>query len=60
MTLSEKSSGFLAKAVASLDFPDDSAGKEFSCSAGDTGDADLILTERFPGERNGNPLHILA
>ena len=39
MTLSEKSSGFLAKAVASLDFPDGSAGKEFSYSAGDTEDA---------------------
>ena len=60
MALSEKSSGFLAKAVVSLDVPDGSAGKEFACSAGDTGDADLIPTGRFLGERNGkrngNPL----
>ena len=37
-----------------LGFPDDSAGKEFSCNAGDLG---LIpVLGRFPGEGNGYPL----
>ena len=36
-----------------------SAGKESTCSAGDTGDSGLIPgSERSPGEGNGNPLHL--
>jgi len=34
-----------------MPFPDDSAGKESACSAGDTGDLGLI-----PGGGDGNPL----
>ena len=38
-------------------FPDSSAGKEFTCSAGGTGVASLILSSvRFPGGVNGDPL----
>ena len=38
-------------------FPDSSAGKEFTSSAGGTGVASLILSSvRFPGGVNGDPL----
>ena len=38
-------------------FPNGSAGKETTCNAGDTGDADSIPgLGRFPGGGNGNPL----
>ena len=37
-----------------LGFPDDSAGKEFSCNAGDLGL--IAVLGRFPGEGNGYPL----
>ena len=37
--------------------PDDSAGKEFACNVGDTGDASLIPGQaRFPDEGNDNSL----
>ena len=40
-----------------LGFPDGSAGKEFACSAKDTGDLVSIPgLERSPGQGNGNPL----
>ena len=40
-----------------LGIPSDSVGKELSCSAGDTGDADSIPgSGRSPGAGNGNPL----
>ena len=39
------------------DFSDSSAGKEYACSVGDTGNAGLIPgSGRSPGEGNGNPL----
>ena len=39
-------------------FPGSSVGKEFFCSAGDTGDMGSIPGwERSPGEVNGSPLH---
>ena len=38
-------------------FLNGSAGKEFTCNAGDTGDAGWILgLGSFPGGGNGNPL----
>ena len=38
-------------------FPHGSVGKESACSAGDTGDINLIPgLGRYPGEGNGNPL----
>ena len=38
-------------------FPDGSAGKEYTCNAGDAGDTGSILgSGRSPGEGNGNPL----
>ena len=40
-----------------MGFPDGSAGKEFTHSAGDTGDAGSIPgSGRSPGGRNGNTL----
>ena len=40
-----------------LGFPKGSAGKESTCSAGDTADMGSIPgLERFSGEGNGNPL----
>ena len=40
-----------------MGFPDDSAGKESACIAGDTGDAGLIpFQEDRLEEENGNPL----
>ena len=40
-----------------IGFPDDSAGKESACSAGDTGDMGSIPgSGRYPGGGNGNPL----
>ena len=40
-----------------MGFPDGSAGKESTCSAGDTEDAGSIPgSGRFPGEGNSNPL----
>ena len=42
-------------------YPDGLLGKESACNAGDTGDAGSIPgSGRSPGERNGNPLNILA
>ena len=42
--------------VAELGFPDGSVGKEFPCSAGDTGDVCSILgSGRSPGGGHGNP-----
>ena len=39
-------------------FLDGSMGEESMCNAGDTGDVGLIPgLQRFPGGRNGNPLH---
>ena len=44
-----------------LGIPSDSVGKEFSCSAGDTGDADSIPgSGRSPGAGNGNPLQYFS
>ena len=41
-----------------MGFPDSSAGKEYTCNAGDTGDAIWIPgSGRSPGGGNGNPLH---
>ena len=38
-------------------FPSDSAGKEFACSSGDSGDTGSIPgSGRPPGKGNGNPL----
>ena len=43
--------------MASLGFPDGSAGKGTTCNAGDTGDVGLIPgLKRSSGEGNGNPL----
>ena len=40
-----------------MGFPGGSAGRESTCSAGDTGDTSLIPGwGRSPGLRNGNPL----
>ena len=48
-------------------FPNDSAGKESACNAGDTGNSGLIPgSGRYPGKGNGNPhdghdfLHIIS
>ena len=39
------------------DFPDSSAGKEYACNVGDTGNVGSIPgSGRSPGEGNGNPL----
>ena len=39
-----------------MGFHDGSAGEEFTCNAGDTGDMGLIAgSGRLPGEGNGNP-----
>ena len=45
------------KPKGKLGFPDGSAGKEYGCNTGDTGDVGSIPgLERSPGGTNGNPL----
>ena len=47
----------LRPGVYLVGFPEGSAGEEFACNAGDTGDMSLIPgLGRFPGKANGNPL----
>ena len=54
----------LFKQISSVPFfrlPQWLSGKESTCNAGDAGDKRLIPgSGRSPGERNGNPLYILA
>ena len=44
----------ISRIMVLLGFPGGWDGKEFACSAGDLGS--ILGSERFPGERNGNPL----
>ena len=56
-----KVSKFYGHTYLPLGFPGSSAVKNLLASAGDTGDAGLILgLGRSPGEGNGNPSNILA
>ena len=52
---------FLTSIPWLLGFSGGSVGKEFACSAVDTGDVGLIPgSGRSPGRGHGNPLHLLA
>ena len=48
---------FLINSIQQEDFPNGSAGKEFACNTGDTGDAGMIPgSGRSPGVGNDNAL----